>query len=101
MRSRNLVGATISKNLKPAGDGKWAGSVYSPKKGKTYSGFATVKGNINAKVTPSENSPGILDLLEGEMVVVLDSKKPWYNIEDFNGRKAWVHEDQIFLSKED
>ena len=63
--------------------------------------FATVKSNINAKVTPSENSPGILDLLEGEMVVVLDSKKPWYNIEDFNGRKAWVHEDQIFLSKED
>lgn len=63
--------------------------------------FATVKESINAKVTPSENSPGILDLLEGEMVVILDSKKPWYNIEDFNGRKAWVHEDQIFLSKKD
>ncbi|MEP1441951.1 MAG: DUF2147 domain-containing protein [Hyphomicrobiales bacterium] len=45
LRGRNLVGATISRNLKPAGAGKWSGSIYSPKKGKTYSGFATLKGN--------------------------------------------------------
>ena len=45
LRGRNLVGATISKNLKPAGANKWSGSIYSPKKGKTYSGFATLKGN--------------------------------------------------------
>lgn len=45
LRSRNLVGATISKNLKPAGADKWSGSIYSPKKGKTYNGFATLKGN--------------------------------------------------------
>jgi len=45
LRGRNLVGTTISKNLKPAGADKWSGSIYSPKKGKTYKGFATLKGN--------------------------------------------------------
>ena len=45
LRGRNLVGTTISKNLKPAGANKWSGSIYSPKKGKTYNGFATLKGN--------------------------------------------------------
>lgn len=44
LRSRDLVGTEISNDLKTAGDKKWEGSVYSPKKGKTYSGFATVDG---------------------------------------------------------
>lgn len=45
LRGRNIVGIQNSNNLKPAGDNKWAGSVYSPKKGKTYNGFATVSGD--------------------------------------------------------
>lgn len=45
LRGRNLVGARISNNLKPAGNNKWSGSVYSPAKGKTYNGFATVSGD--------------------------------------------------------
>lgn len=50
LRSRNLVGTTISKNLKPSGDGKWSGSLYNADKGKTYSGSASVKGNkLNMK----------------------------------------------------
>lgn len=59
LRSRNLVGATIANNLKPAGNGKWSGSVYSPAKGKTYSGFATVKGD-NLRMKGCLTSAGIL-----------------------------------------
>jgi len=45
LRDRDLLGLTISDNLKPAGDNRWSGSVYSPKKGKTYNGFASVSGD--------------------------------------------------------
>lgn len=45
LRERDLVGTRISENLKPAGENKWSGSVYSPRKGKTYKGFASVSGN--------------------------------------------------------
>lgn len=45
LRERNVLGIQISDNLTLAGNNKWAGSVYSPEKGKTYRGFATVKGD--------------------------------------------------------
>lgn len=44
LRERDLVGLRISDNLKHAGGNKWSGDVYAPKKGKTYSGFATLAG---------------------------------------------------------
>ncbi|MEP2943228.1 MAG: DUF2147 domain-containing protein [Hyphomicrobiales bacterium] len=44
LRGRNVVGIQNSNNLKPAGKNKWSGNVYSPKKGKTYQGFATISG---------------------------------------------------------
>ena len=59
LRGRNLVGTTISKNLKPAGANKWSGSIYSPKKGKTYNGFATLKGN-SLRMKGCLSSAGIL-----------------------------------------
>lgn len=59
LRGRNLVGTTISKSLKPAGANKWSGSIYSPRKGKTYNGFATLSGN-NLKMKGCLTSAGIL-----------------------------------------
>ena len=59
LRGRNLVGTTISKNLKPAGANRWSGSIYSPKKGKTYNGFATLKGN-SLRMKGCLSSAGIL-----------------------------------------
>ncbi len=45
LRDRSLVGAQISNNLQSVGKNLWQGSVYSPKKGKVYSGFASVSGD--------------------------------------------------------
>ncbi|MEO1067216.1 MAG: DUF2147 domain-containing protein [Pseudomonadota bacterium] len=45
LRGRDIVGLRISNNMERVSDNKWKGSVYSPEKGKTYSGFATVDGN--------------------------------------------------------
>ena len=45
LRGRDLVGTTISKNLKPSGDKRWSGNIYNANKGKTYTGSATVSGN--------------------------------------------------------
>ncbi|MEM8839037.1 MAG: DUF2147 domain-containing protein [Pseudomonadota bacterium] len=44
-RSRDLVGVQIFNDLKKNGDNQWVGSSYSPRKGKIYSGAATLKGD--------------------------------------------------------
>ena len=59
LRDRDILGIQISNSLKPAGSNKWAGSVYSPEKGKTYKGFATVSGN-NMTMKGCLTSAGIL-----------------------------------------
>ena len=45
LRSRDLVGTTISNNMKPSGEGKWSGTIYNANKGKFYTGSAIVKGD--------------------------------------------------------
>lgn len=59
LRSRNLVGTTISNNLKPSGNKKWSGSIYNADKGKFYAGSATVNGN-NLRMKGCLTSAGIL-----------------------------------------
>jgi len=42
-RARPLVGVTIVLGMKPNGTDKWAGQVYNPEDGKTYSGNITMQ----------------------------------------------------------
>jgi uncharacterized protein (DUF2147 family) len=37
LRSRPVIGLTILSNMKPTGDGRWAGTIYNPDDGYTYS----------------------------------------------------------------
>jgi uncharacterized protein (DUF2147 family) len=39
------VGQRIFYDMKPSGDGKWAGSAFNPEDGKTYSGTMTLSGD--------------------------------------------------------
>lgn len=43
MKSRGLVGINMIQ-MKPAGAGKWTGTLYNPQDGKTYSGSLTQNG---------------------------------------------------------
>ena len=36
LRSRPVIGLTIMNNMKPAGDGRWTGTIYNPDDGNTY-----------------------------------------------------------------
>lgn len=45
LRSRPLIGLSILKGMKPAGEGQWKGAIYNPDDGKTYSATVTHKGN--------------------------------------------------------
>ena len=44
LRSRPLMGLSILKGMKPAGDGQWKGAIYNPDDGKTYSATVTQSG---------------------------------------------------------
>lgn len=59
--------------------------------------FASVLLNSKAKVTPSELSPELFELQEGELLLVKDQQEAWYNIEDMTGRRAWVNAQGIAL----
>jgi uncharacterized protein (DUF2147 family) len=39
------VGQRIFYDMKPSGEGKWAGSAFNPEDGKTYSGTMTLSGD--------------------------------------------------------
>ncbi|HEY5797527.1 MAG TPA: DUF2147 domain-containing protein [Bosea sp. (in: a-proteobacteria)] len=39
------VGQRIFYDMKPSGDGKWAGSAFNPEDGKTYSGTMSLSGD--------------------------------------------------------
>lgn len=43
LKNRSLVGINMIQ-MKPAGGGKWSGTLYNPQDGKTYSGSLTVQG---------------------------------------------------------
>lgn len=55
----------------------------------------------SAKVTPSDSSPEIMTLKEGEEVIVKENKDIWVRVEDHQGKQAWVLKDQIKLSTKD
>lgn len=42
-RSAPVIGLALARNMRPVGDG-WAGGVYNPDDGRTYSGTITIAG---------------------------------------------------------
>ena len=44
-RNRPLIGLAVLMGMKPAGGGRWRGSVYNPQDGNTYSATISVIGN--------------------------------------------------------
>jgi uncharacterized protein (DUF2147 family) len=44
-RARPLIGLSIIDGMKPAGDGKWQGTIYNPDDGKTYSASVVYAGD--------------------------------------------------------
>jgi uncharacterized protein (DUF2147 family) len=49
-KSRPLIGAPIVLNMKPSGDGTWAGQVYNAEDGNTYSGSFTMTSATSAQL---------------------------------------------------
>jgi uncharacterized protein (DUF2147 family) len=45
LRARKVIGISLLKGMKPAGDNKWAGEIYNPDDGRTYSATMTLEGN--------------------------------------------------------
>lgn len=46
LRSRPVIGLTILNNMRPAGEGRWKGTIYNPDDGNTYrSNMELQKGN--------------------------------------------------------
>ncbi len=43
LRSRPVIGLTILRNMEPDGEGAWAGTIYNPDDGKTYSSYMTLR----------------------------------------------------------
>ena len=41
-RARPLIGLTVLSGMKPAGDGKWKGTIYNPDDGNSYSATVTL-----------------------------------------------------------
>jgi uncharacterized protein (DUF2147 family) len=49
-RARPVIGVPIVLSMKPSGADKWAGQVYNPEDGKTYSGSITMQSATALKV---------------------------------------------------
>jgi uncharacterized protein (DUF2147 family) len=49
MRGRSIVGMPLTKDMRPAGD-RYAGSMYNPENGKTYSVTMQVQGSSKLEV---------------------------------------------------
>ena len=45
LRARKVIGIGLLKGMKQTGDNKWAGEIYNPDDGKTYSATMTLEGN--------------------------------------------------------
>jgi uncharacterized protein (DUF2147 family) len=69
LRSRNVVGSTLSKNIHPDGDDAWAASMYNPENGKTYD------------VTLRTTGPDSLEI-EGCVLSVLCGSEKWTRLPD-------------------
>jgi uncharacterized protein (DUF2147 family) len=46
LRKRPMVGLTLFRDLKPAGDNRWEGQIYVPDDGKTYDAVIDVSGDV-------------------------------------------------------
>ena len=46
LRTRDLIGVEVAKNMRPSGKNRWKGSVYSSKKGEIFPSTARLKGGI-------------------------------------------------------
>ena len=44
-RSRPLIGLAVMNGMKPAGEGKWKGTIYNPDDGKTYAATVRLSGD--------------------------------------------------------
>ena len=75
LRTRNIVGITLSKNLHPDGDGGWAGSMYNPQNGKSY------------YVTLRTTGPDSLEI-EGCVLAVLCGSEKWSRLPDSTASAA-------------
>ena len=47
-KSASKIGQRVFYDMKPNGDGQWAGQAFNPEDGKTYSGKMTLSGNTLA-----------------------------------------------------
>jgi uncharacterized protein (DUF2147 family) len=45
LRNRPLMGLSVLSNMKPTGDGTWAGNIYNADDGRTYNATMTMSGN--------------------------------------------------------
>ncbi len=45
LRNRPLMGLAVLSNMKPTGDGTWAGNIYNADDGRTYTATMTMTGN--------------------------------------------------------
>ena len=50
LRKRSIVGLPLTKDMRPAGDRGYAGSIYNPENGKTYNVTMQVKGSSKLEV---------------------------------------------------
>jgi uncharacterized protein (DUF2147 family) len=45
LRSRPVIGLALLSDMKPSGENKWAGYIYNPDDGRTYTAKVTLNGN--------------------------------------------------------
>ena len=45
LRKRPLIGLSLVRNMRPKGSNTWAGTIYNPDDGNTYSATVTLNGN--------------------------------------------------------
>ena len=50
LRSRNIVGVDLSRDMQPDGSGGWLGSIYNPDNGKTYRATMRRRGESELEV---------------------------------------------------
>ncbi|MEP6445946.1 MAG: DUF2147 domain-containing protein [Hyphomicrobiales bacterium] len=46
LRNRDVVGLEVGKNMKPKGENRWVGEVYSDKRGETFPSTARLEGDV-------------------------------------------------------
>jgi uncharacterized protein (DUF2147 family) len=77
LRSRNVVGSTLSRNIHPDGGGSWAGSMYNPDNGKSYDVTLRTRGSDGLEI-------------EGCVLAVLCGSEKWSRLPDSTASAAPV-----------